>query len=295
MIRIAVAIAALALVLQVATRTNRRQAHDAVAQYWPLAAGCAIGYLPVVLYSIFVEPARSPARAANLRQLIQASPDIFGNIFPILAGFKLGTTERLPLPSVAAIPGAVALVAYLWASRARIGKDFFPTYVVFVPVLFLAAGVYLDTLSYRYLIPWYAGLAVAWAAGSRTIAEKVRGTVTKQFLYLIILGTIVGVHAWQQWLWYRKLEPDTSSLATIGCLKQSGIRGGFADYWTSYKLTFLAREQIILAPTDGLDRYPPYTAFVRSLPDAAQIADAAACGSAPPAPGQNDVRSPTSR
>ena len=54
-----------------------------------VAAGFLIGYAPVLLYSMLVEPARSPARVANLRQLLTAAPDIFGNIVPILAGFKI--------------------------------------------------------------------------------------------------------------------------------------------------------------------------------------------------------------
>ena len=71
-----------------------------------------------------------------------------------------------------------------------------------------------------------------------------------------IVAAIVGVHVWQQVIWYRKLQPDTQSLATIECLKRNGIRGGYAEYWTAYKLTFLAEESIIIAPTDGIDRYP---------------------------------------
>ena len=76
-----------------------------------------IGYSPVLLYSMLVEPARSPARVANLRQLIDAAPDMFGNIVPILAGFKIATTERLPLPLVAVVPGAAALAAYRRGSQ----------------------------------------------------------------------------------------------------------------------------------------------------------------------------------
>ena len=38
-------------------------------------------------------------------------------------------------------------------------------------------------------------------------------------------------------------QPDTQSLATLECLKRNGIRGGYAEYWTAYKLTFLAQEK----------------------------------------------------
>jgi hypothetical protein len=84
------------------------------------------------------------------------------------------------------------------------------------------------------------------------------------------VGTIVAVHAWQQVLWYQGLGTDTESIATLDCLRRADIRGGYADYWTSYKLTFLSNEDIIIAPTNGVDRYPKYTAFVRSLPPAAR-------------------------
>jgi hypothetical protein len=285
LLRIAIAVAGIAVLLQVAARARVQQIRLTAARYWPVAAGFLLGYLPVLLYSLIVEPARAPSRVANLRQLIQATPDIFGNIVPILSGFKIATTERLDLPWIAALPGAIAIGAYVWQTRGRIGKEFFPTFVVFAPAVFLAGGVYLDTLSYRYLIPWYAGLAVAWAAGSRACGQKIG---------IVVLSAIVAVHGWQQWLWYQKLQPDTESVATIECLKRNGIRGGYAEYWTSFKLTFLAKEEVIIAPTDGVDRYPRYTEFVKSLPDAARAHDAAACGSrlqAPPSgPGARGLK-----
>ncbi len=271
MARIAVAILALAAIVQLAGTATAAQARDALRRYWPVAAGFLIGYAPVLLYSLLVEPARSPARVANLQQLVTAAPDIFGNIFPILAGFKIATTERLSVPLAAVIPGAAALAAYLWFSRRRLTTDFFALFVVFFPLLFLASGAYLDTQSYRYFIPWYAGLSVAWAVGSLALARE------RHAIASIIVAAIIGVHAWQQAIWYQKLQPDTQSLATLDCLKRNGIRGGFAEYWTAYKLTFIAQEEIVIAPTDGIDRYPRYTEYVRALPAQARIDDAARC------------------
>ena len=271
MARIAIAVLALAAIVQVAATTSSARARDLVRRRWPAAAGFLIGYAPVLIYSILVEPARSPARVANLQQLLGAAPDIFGNIFPILAGFKIATTERLPLPLIAILPGAAALAAYVWSSRRRLSADFFALFVVFFPVVFLLSGAYIDTQSYRYFIPWYAGLAVAWAVGSFALA-RARAAVAS-----LIVAAIMGVHIWQQVIWYRKLQPDTQSLATIACLKRNGIRGGYAEYWTAYKLTFLAREEIVVAPLDGVDRYPRYTEFVRSLPPHARIDDTARC------------------
>jgi hypothetical protein len=278
--RIAVGVLTLAAIVQLASTTTATQTREVLRRYWPVAAGFLAGYAPVLLYSIMVEPARSPARVANLRQLLTATPDIFGNIVPILAGFKIATTERLPLPLAAVIPGGAALAAYLWISRRRLSSDFFALFVVFFPLLFLASGAYLDTQSYRYFIPWYAGLSVAWAVGSLGLARMLRlkpdttydsatydsATYYSTAIASIIVAAIVGVHAWQQTIWYLKLQPDTQSIATLDCLRRNGIRGGYAEYWTSYKLTFLAQETIVIAPTDGIDRYPRYTEFVRALP-----------------------------
>jgi len=278
MVRIAAGIAGLALTVHVLSSMTRQRARALTTSYWPLALGILIGYLPVLLYSVLVEPARSPARVANLRQLLSAAPDILGNIVPILAGFKLATTERLALPLIAVLPGIAALVAYLWVNRRRFGRlimlrasdasvacDFFPLFAIFVPVLFLLGGVYIDTQSYRYLIPWYAGLSVAWAAGSLALAGE------RKDVAVAIVGAMLTLHAWQQVIWYQKLTPDTESLAILDCLKRNGIRGGYAEYWTAYKLTFIAQEEIIVAPTDGIDRYPRYTEYVRSLPAHQQV------------------------
>jgi len=69
----------------------------------------------------------------------------------------------------------------------------------------------------------------------------------------------------EQATWYTRLPPETRSGPIIECLTRHGLRGAMADYWLSYKLTFLSGETLILAPSNGVDRYPPYTSFVRSL------------------------------
>ena len=269
LLRQAGAAATIALLLYAATtRSSKRNlvAFERTRVFCArFAAGFLVGYSPVLLYSFLVEPSHSPARNANLSQLVGAASDIAGNILAIIFGVKIATTERLPIPLIAFIPGIAALVAYIWSSRRRFLTDFFPLFVVFVPLLFLVSGAYLDTQSYRYLIPWYAGLCVAWAGGAWWL---VRGNAAWASA---LVGIILAVHLWQQVIWYRKLTPDAVSAATIDCLRRGGIRGGYADYWTSYTLTFLSNEDIIIAPTDGVDRYPAYTEFVGSLPEGQKV------------------------
>ena len=234
MLRIAAAIAAFAALAHAFASARREALRQLAGVYWPMAAGVVIGYLPVLIFSLLVEPARSPARNANLRQLLNAAPDILGNILPILAGFKIATTERLAVPAAAAIPGVVALAAYFWSARRTAAHEFFPLFGLFVPVLFVVSGAYVDTQSYRYLIPWYAGLTVAWGAGSLSAARMARlAPGATRLLGTLLVGSIVAVHAWQQVLWYRMLQPDTQSMATLACLTRGGIRGGYADYWTA--------------------------------------------------------------
>ncbi|MCM3879909.1 MAG: hypothetical protein ND807_07365 [Vicinamibacterales bacterium] len=285
MARIAAGLGVLACAAHAMTQVSSESARSYAQRYWPAVAGFLVGYSPVILYSLWVEPARSPARTADLAQLIRAAPDIYGNVIPILAGFKIATTERLDIPLAASAIIVAALLTYLESIRHRLAEfarahvrtptlaaDFFPLFVVGVPLLFVVSGAYLDTQSYRYLVPYYAGLAVALAAGSLALAKGDKNIAS------IFVGMILVVFALQQFVWYRKLTPDTESARMIECLKKDGIRGGYADYWTSYKLTFLSNEDIILAPTNGVDRYPAYTEFVRALPDHQRVTKLPDCG-----------------
>jgi hypothetical protein len=284
LLRVALAAGGLAVLLFAVWSDSTDRHRWLLERARPLGLGFIVGQTPTWLHTIFHGAAYPPERNANLWQLIRALPDIVGNIIPILAGFKMATTERLPLPLIAVVPGALAALTYLWSNRRRLigfarlrpiaptlADDFIPLFVVFVPLLFLVSGAYLDTQSYRYLIPWYAGLSVAWAAGCLVLARR------NAEMASILLAAVLAIHAWQQAAWYRELTPDAASQAMVDCLRRHDLRGGFADYWTSYKLTFLSNEQIIIAPNNGTDRYPAYTAFIRSLPAKDRIGDAARC------------------
>jgi 4-amino-4-deoxy-L-arabinose transferase-like glycosyltransferase len=284
MLRIALGTGAIAFIVHFAPNVRREVIRDYANRYWRLAVGLLVGYSPVLIYSVLVQPARSPARQANLGQLISAAPDVFGNVIPILAGFKIATTERLDIPVASAAIIVAALASYVFtirhhivnivtlrASSISLADDFFPIFIIFVPLVFVMSGAYLDTQSYRYLIPYYAGLSVALAAGSLVLAKQDTNIAS------VFVGTLLTVFALQQFVWYQKLTPDTESARIIACLNEHGIRGGYADYWTSYKLTFLSNEAIIFAPISGVDRYPAYTEFVRALPEDQRVTTPQGC------------------
>src|SRR5262249_34347217 len=73
-----------------------------------------------------------------------------------------------------------------------------------------------------------------------------------------------GIFAMEQIAWYQRLVPDARAAAIVDCLDREGARGAFGDYWLSYKITFLMRERVIVAPIRD-DRQPALTAHVRSL------------------------------
>ena len=86
-----------------------------------------------------------------------------------------------------------------------------------------------------------------------------------------LLTSLLALFALQQAAWYQRLEPDREAAAIVECLDRSGIRTAYADYWLSYKLTFLTGERVIVAPVNGVDRYAPYTAIVRAQPSSPTI------------------------
>lgn len=232
----------------------------------------AVGYSPALLYAIFSGSSGPPLGRMNASDLVRALPVLAFDIVPILVGFKSPSAERLPLSSVLACPLVLALFLYVWSRRqafacivlARAGRhalpqSFFPAFLLSVPLVFLLTGVYKDLQSYRYLVPVLAGLPVAITIGARAIPHRMR------YASPLIIGSVIGVFATQQILWYEALRTDASPTAMIECLEARRIRGGYADYWTSYRLTFLARERLVIAPTSGVDRYPAYSRFVSSL------------------------------
>jgi hypothetical protein len=75
--------------------------------------------------------------------------------------------------------------------------------------------------------------------------------------------------------------PDLGSIAetqtAIAALQVRGLTTGYADYWTSYPITYVSREQIIVAPDlpffwrARTDRYPRYTELVDSIADPGRV------------------------
>ena len=188
----------------------------------------------------------------DLAALRQALPDITGVMLPMLFGFRDPSGHVTVIPVLALVP-ALLIVWSCWYAWRRGLTPFFHLMLVVAPVMFLISGSYIDAQSYRYLMPIYASLPIVYAIG----IDGVRRASPAGGAALLIV--VLLMFAAQQIEWYRRLEPDRESPAIIACLDRAGVRAARAGYWLSYKLTFLTGERIVVAPTDGVDRYPPYS------------------------------------
>jgi hypothetical protein len=62
--------------------------------------------------------------------------------------------------------------------------------------------------------------------------------------------------------------------ALLADLDREGIHAGVADYWVSYRLTFLTRERLVVVPSRlAQDRHPAYRGALRVAQRTAYIVD----------------------
>lgn len=138
----------------------------------------------------------------------------------------------------------------------------------FLVLLVTLAICFFNTLqSVRYLIPVY--FAVSLMIGVALSRSKNKAAAWLCF-FMLLAGQAFGniVHL-------RSIPPNLKERAAHSLLLQfldkQGIRGGYANYWLSYQLTFESQEKIILAPYQSEDRYPAYTHYVNQLDKAAYL------------------------
>lgn len=226
----------------------------------------AAGYAPA-LAAQATRGGSPPIGRADLDAVTAALPPLAGQLVPIVLGFRSPTTAPFDVPLWLAVALAVAVAASFVALREQPYTPLFHFLVVTAPLVFLVSGAFVDAQSYRYLMPGFGALAVVLALGVWRLFRwsRVAGAVT-----MVMLLTLFGL---EQRAWYRQLTPDVHSRELIACLELAGVRAAFADYWISYKLTFLTDERIIVAPNNGVDRYPKYTAYVQAQANAPTILD----------------------
>jgi hypothetical protein len=248
--------------LSVMTRAGART----VSLVWGAAAAFAVGHAPA-LAARATGGGAPPIGRTDLAGVAAAISPLARDIVPIVTGFKSPDTGWLGAPVWIGLVLVFALVASLAALRERPFTPFFHYLLLTTPVVFLFSGAFVDAQSYRYLMPAWGALAVVVGTGVWWTFQRSRVAGTAAFLAVLTLFSL------QQRSWYRQLPDDVQSRALIACLERAGVRVASADYWLSYKLTFLSDERLIVAPDGTVDRYPPYTDQVRSHPEAPRIPD----------------------
>jgi glycosyltransferase involved in cell wall biosynthesis len=156
----------------------------------------------------------------------------------------------------------------------RLGFAGAMTYPVAISA-FLASVMVMDHFSMRYLavltlmLP-FAALPAAHLLGTRRIA-----LVLAPHLVASAIGGWVGygpfVRGFVPVLETPELRDD---YALLDLLRARGITYAEADYWASYRLTFLFQERIVVVPTNpGEDRYAPYRRAFEAAPVFAYVFD----------------------
>jgi hypothetical protein len=228
------------------------------------ALAFAIGYAPA-LAAYATGGGAPPIGRTDLSGIAAAFPVLLHQVAPIVFGLMSPTTASLGVPFSLAIAIVIAVAASFLTLREWPFTPFFHILILTTPILFLLSGAFLDAQSYRYLMPASGAVAVVLALGVwRTFRwSRVAGTV--------VVACLLALFGLGQRAWYRQLAPDAQSARILDCLERNNVKAAVADYWLSYKLTFLSGERIIVAPENGVDRYPAYSAYVHGQPDAIRI------------------------
>ncbi len=218
-----------------------------------------VGYAPALLGRIGNSGLGAPISRLDALTLRRMAPDIAHQMLPILFGWRDPAGQATVPFAAGAILILVVTISYAEAAR-RTVTPFFHVFPFVAAAMFIASGSYVDAQSYRYLMPIYAALPVVYATGIVALWRISRLTAAT------VLVLALSVFVVQQIDWYARLSPDRESQRMIACLDARGIRAARSGYWHSYKLTFLTHERVIVSPTDGIDRYAPYSARTRSAP-----------------------------
>ncbi|MES1255970.1 MAG: hypothetical protein ABUS56_10205 [Acidobacteriota bacterium] len=230
-------------------------------------ASFLLGYAPAIVGTLTARGSGMPpiGRAA-LGDVADALPPFTRALLPIVLGFRSPDTEWLGAPAWLGVPIAIAAVASFAGLRRRGFTPVFHAMVVAVPVILLLSGSFIDAQSYRYLMPAVGALSVVLAIGISNVLQRSR------LAGLALLAVLVGTFTFEQRAWYGRLLPDHQTATLLACLDRSGVRAAYADYWVSYKVTFLAGERVIVVPNTGVDRFLPYRRYVAGQPAAPTLA-----------------------
>jgi hypothetical protein len=140
---------------------------------------------------------------------------------------------------------------------------------------FLVSVMVMDHFSMRYLAALTLMLPFACAPVAHLIGTPRFALLLAPHLVASALGGWVGYGPFVRGASPVTETPELKDDYTLyELLRSRGIRYAEADYWTSYRLTFLFGERLVLVPTNPAeDRYAPYRRAFEAAPVFAYVYD----------------------
>jgi hypothetical protein len=133
---------------------------------------------------------------------------------------------------------------------------------------FLGSVMVMDHFSTRYLATLVLAAPMALAPLAYAMRERTFAALLAPYLASAALNGWLGFVPWVDGL--RIVRTDDGAARDEAALEREligrGVTHAMADYWVSYRLTFLWRERVVVVPKNRVeDRYPPYAdAFERA-------------------------------
>lgn len=148
---------------------------------------------------------------------------------------------------------------------------------------FLSSRMVMDRHSSRYLVAIVLFAPFAFAP----LAHLFRGLRASIALApYLVSAAVSGWTAFRPWCDGLRIDPTwgrhEDERALLDALSERGVRHAIADYWSSYRLTFLWREAVIVVPKAvSEDRYPPHREAFSRAGRVAYIHDPERCNESP--------------
>ena len=125
---------------------------------------------------------------------------------------------------------------------------------------FLVSVMVMDHFSMRYLAVLTLVTPFAVAPAAKALGARRFAIALSPHLLASAIAGWVGYGPFVHGVVPVTATPELRDDYTLrDTLRARGVRWATADYWTSYRLTLLYREEIVVVPTNAVeDRYPPY-------------------------------------
>jgi hypothetical protein len=140
---------------------------------------------------------------------------------------------------------------------------------------FLVSVMVMDHFSMRYLAILTLMLPLAALPAARMLRVWRFAAVLAPYLIASAICGWLGYGPFVRGFWpVAELPEIRDDYAVLDSLKVRGIKYAEADYWASYRLTFLYNEELIVVPNNAHeDRYAPYRRAFEAAPVFAYIYD----------------------